>query len=45
MAILFFFLLKIDALLAVMFFAVMMMNLFLHTFEATYVSALFFILI
>jgi hypothetical protein len=28
-----------------MFFAVMMMNLFLHTFEATYVSALFFILI
>ncbi len=45
MAILFFFLLKIDAVLAVMFFAVMMMNLFLHTFEATYVSALFFILI
>ncbi|MDD4151010.1 MAG: O-antigen ligase family protein [Candidatus Gracilibacteria bacterium] len=45
MSILFFFLLNIDFVLAVMFFAVMMMNLFLHTFEASYVSILFFILI
>lgn len=45
MAILFFFLLKIDFVLTVMFFAVMMMNLFLHTFEASYVSILFFILL
>lgn len=45
MSIMFFFLLKIDFVLSIMFFAVMMMNLFLHTFEATYVSALFFILL
>ncbi len=45
MAILFFFLVKVDFVLAVMFFAVMMMNLFLHTFEASYVSILFFILL
>lgn len=45
MTILFFFLLKIDFVLAVMFFAVITMNLFLHTFEASYVSILFFILL
>lgn len=45
MAVLFFFLLKIDFVLSVMFVAVMTMNLFLHAFEASYVSVLFFMLL